>query len=65
VALLEKALDVEPLGEDHREASAFLTDFAVSFRYPGRSAAASEAREARRLCRAFRKAARAALGLKG
>ena len=35
-ALLGKILLVEPLWEGHREDLAALTDYAVSFRYPGR-----------------------------
>ena len=63
VALLEQALDVEPMWEVYRENLAFLSDFAVSSRYPGESADRESAMEARRRCRAFRKAAREALRL--
>lgn len=64
VALLEQALAVEPLWESFREHLAFLTDFAVTFRYPGESADRQTALDARRRCRAFRQTAREALGLK-
>jgi len=64
VALLEKALAAEPLWEVWRADLAFLTEYAVSFRYPGQSASRESAKEARRRCRVFRQAARRALGLK-
>ena len=63
VALLEKALSVEPAWETYREDLAYLSDFAVTFRYPGESADRQSALDARRRCRLFRRAARAALGL--
>lgn len=63
VALLDKVLDVEPLWESFREHLAYLSDFAVSFRYPGESADRAMALDARRRCRAFRLAARQGLGL--
>lgn len=62
-ALLDQVLAVEPLWEDYRAALAYLSDFAVSFRYPGESATRSMALRARDLCRSFRTAARQALGL--
>ena len=64
VALLELALPVEPLWEVYRASLAHLTDYAVSFRYPGQSADREAAKEARLCCRAFRQAAREALRLK-
>ncbi len=60
VALLEQVLSVEPTWETFREDLAFLSDFAVSFRYPGESADRESALDARRR---FRRAAREALGL--
>lgn len=63
VALLELVLEVEPTWEQFRIDLAFLSDFAVSFRYPGESADREAARNAVRRCRLFRKAARTALGL--
>ena len=63
VALLEKALKVEPNWEVFREDLAYLSDFSVVFRYPGESADKKSAIEAKRLCIFFRKIARSALGL--
>ncbi len=63
VALLEQVLDQEPGWEEFREALAYLSDFAVTFRYPGESADRDSALEAQKRCRAFRSAARQALGL--
>jgi len=63
VALLEQVLDAEPVWEDFREDLAYLSDFAVSFRYPGESADAESALDAQRRCRLFRSAAREALRL--
>lgn len=64
VALLEQALDAEPEWETLREDLAYLSDFAVTFRYPGESADRESALDAQRRCRLFRNAARKALGLK-
>ncbi|MBA7640445.1 hypothetical protein ES703_48110 [subsurface metagenome] len=64
VALLEQALDAEPEWETFRENLAYLSDFAVTFRYPGESADRESALDAQRRCRLFRNAARNALGLK-
>ncbi len=63
VALLEQVLEVEPAWETLREDLAFLSDFAVAFRYPGESADRESALDARRRCGIFRRAAREALGL--
>jgi hypothetical protein len=41
----------------------YLSEFAVSFRYPGESADRESALDARRRCRIFRRAALVALGL--
>lgn len=64
VALLDQVLEVEPAWESFREDLAYLSDFAVSFRYPGESADAESAIDAQCRCRQFRIAARDALGLK-
>jgi HEPN domain-containing protein len=64
VALLEQVLGVEPEWETFREDLAYLSDFAVTFRYPGESADAESALDAQRRCRLFRDAACKALGLK-
>jgi len=61
VALLELALAVEPFWEAYRADLAALTDYAVSFRYPGQSADRKAAKDARRSCKVFRKATREAL----
>ena len=64
VVLLDQALAVEPAWSLFRSDLGTLSQFAVTVRYPGPMAARKEALEARRICRAFRLAARAALGLK-
>ncbi len=64
VALLDQILEIEPAWESFREDLAYLSDFAVTFRYPGESADAESAIDAQRRCRQFRIAARDALGLK-
>ncbi|MHC4168377.1 MAG: HEPN domain-containing protein [Planctomycetota bacterium] len=61
-ALLDQTLDDEPTWESFREDLAYLSDFAVSFRYPGESADAESASDAQQRCRRFRDAARGALG---
>jgi HEPN domain-containing protein len=65
VTLLELALPFKPVWECHREDLAFLSDFAVAFRYPGDSADRESARDAWRRCRRFRRAVREALRLEG
>jgi HEPN domain-containing protein len=64
VILMEHVLPLSPEWELFRADLRFLTDFAVSYRYPGMAADRKKALEARRFCRAFRQAARLALGLK-
>ena len=63
VALLEEVLEVEPQWETFREDLAYLSDFAVAFRYPGESADRESALDAQCRCRLFRNVARDALGL--
>jgi len=63
VALLDQALAVQPDWEVFREDLAYLSDFAVSFRYPGESANKESALDAVRKCRFFSKIARSVLGL--
>lgn len=63
LALLDLTLAAEPLWEAHREDLAYLSNFAVAFRYPGESATRAQALAARVRCRRFRQAARAALRL--
>jgi len=55
---------IEPNWEIFREDLAYLSDFAVAFRYPGESADKKSATEAKQLCSFFRKVARSALRLK-
>jgi HEPN domain-containing protein len=62
VALLDQILEDEPAWESFREDLAYLSDFAVAFRYPGESADEESASDAQRHCRRFREAARDALG---
>jgi len=63
VALLEQVLEVQPEWEIFREDLAYLSDFAIAFRYPGESADKKAAVEAKRLCGSFRGIARGVLGL--
>ncbi len=63
VALLEQALTVEPLWESFRFDLAYLSGFAVSFRYPGDLADRESALVARKRCRSFHQAARVSMGL--
>jgi HEPN domain-containing protein len=63
LVLLEQVLAAEPLWESYRADLAYLSDFAVHYRYPGESADRSTALRARSLCRSFRKTARQSLGL--
>jgi len=49
--------------ESFREDLAYLSDYAVTFRYPGESADAESAIDAQRHCQLFRNAARDVLGL--
>ncbi len=64
VALLDQIIDTEQEWESFREDLAYLSDFAVAFRYPGESADAESANDAQQRCRRFRQAARYSLGLK-
>ena len=63
VALLEQVLPHEPLWEVFRADLAYLSDFAVAYRYPGESSTPEQSRSAVKRCRRFREAARLALGL--
>jgi HEPN domain-containing protein len=62
-ALLSAVVGIEPVWERFREDLAYLSDFAVAYRYPGESADRSTAADARKRCRRFRFAVRTALGL--
>ena len=61
--LLDQVVPVEPTWELLRADLAFLSDYAVTFRYLGQGADREEALDARRRCRVFRAVARTALGL--
>jgi HEPN domain-containing protein len=63
VALLNQAIAIEPSWQRFREDLAYLSDFAVAFRYPGESADKATATNARQRCKRFRAAARGALDL--
>ncbi|MHC4324287.1 MAG: HEPN domain-containing protein [Planctomycetota bacterium] len=63
VVLLDQLLEVEPSWENFREDLAYLSDFSVTFRYPGESADAKSAIDAQCRCRRIRIAARRAIGL--
>ncbi|NBX30075.1 HEPN domain-containing protein [bacterium] len=63
VALLERVLAREPLWETFRVDLAYLSDFAVAYRYPGESSTREQARDAVGRCRRFRLVARQALGV--
>ena len=63
-ALLDKVISIEPLWEGFRRSLAFLSDFAISYRYPGESAVKRDAVMARKFCRAFRIEARRVLEMK-
>ena len=61
--LLDQLLAVEPLWESFRPATQNLTDFAVSFRYPGEDATKDEARQSLKDCKTIRHEVRQSLGL--
>jgi HEPN domain-containing protein len=63
VALLEYVLELEPSWEQFREDLAYLSAFAVSYRYPGDAADRDCALDGQQRCRVFRRAARKSLGL--
>lgn len=63
VALLDKVIIVEPIWKSFRETLAYLSGYAISFRYPGEIADRESAIDARNRCRNFRRAARASLKL--
>ncbi len=64
VVLLDKVILLEPLWESHRRNLAYLSDYAVYFRYPGESADRSIALQARSYIRLFRDEARLSLCFK-
>ena len=62
--LLNQTIAVEPLWSSFQPALKQISDFAVQPRYPGFVVTKSEATKALKIVRAFRKEARASLGLK-
>jgi len=58
VTLLEKVLSLEPLWEASRQDLAYLSMFAIAYRYPGETSSKEQARDAIRRCRRFRLAVR-------
>ena len=62
--LLNLVLAAEPLWAMHRQDLDFLSGFSTLPRYPGAKVSRQTALDARARCRAFRKSARLALGLK-
>jgi HEPN domain-containing protein len=63
-ALLGLLLPVEPLWKAYEPAVKELTEYAVSFRYPGESATLTEAKRVLKHCRSLRAEVRRSLGLK-
>lgn len=61
--LLNQLLTIEPLWAAFRPATQNLTDFAVSFRYPGENATKTEARQALKDAKTVRHEVRLSLGL--
>jgi len=61
--LLDQTVEIEPEWEVFREGLAYITDFAINYRYPGESADKNNAMKAHDYCRDFRRAARKSLGL--
>lgn len=62
--LLDLVLSKEPLWEAFREDLTLLTNYAVSYRYPGQAGDRETALDARHRCRRFRRAVRETLRLK-
>jgi len=63
VKLLELVVPVEPLWDAYRPTFRYVSAYAVSFRYPGENAEKGEARDALKICRAFRGVVRVSLQL--
>ena len=61
--LLGLVAEAEPLWMAYEKEFRLLTDYAVEFRYPGASAKLEDARNARNVCKSFRKTARHIFGL--
>ena len=58
VTLMEHVLPFEPLWEALRQDLAFLSDFAVAYRYPGQTSTKEQARDAFARCCCFGQVAR-------
>lgn len=63
LTLYQEVLNVEPGWVVLQPFFAFLTPFAVAYRYPGFSASKSDAKDALTYCRAVRRIVRGSLGL--
>lgn len=63
LVLLNLCLAVEPLWSPYANVVDALSDYAVDFRYPGRSTTLAEARKALKTCKAIRREIRLGLGL--
>jgi HEPN domain-containing protein len=63
IHLLELILPIEPLWESMRVPLGQLTNYAVTFRYPGETATKELAQKATRLCKALRSEIRFSLGI--
>ena len=63
VALLNSVLKWEPTWEVCREDLAYLTEFSVTYRYPGECADKTTAKDAFKRCKRFRTTARRTFGL--
>jgi hypothetical protein len=61
---LHLLLPIEPLWNSYEPAVKSLTEYAVSFRYPGDNATLAEAKIALKHCRSLRAETRHSLGLK-
>jgi HEPN domain-containing protein len=61
--ILNLCLRVEPLWSPYAKAVDAMSDYAVSFRYPGESASLAEARQSLKDCKAIRREVRLSLGL--
>lgn len=62
VQLMHAVIVVEPEWKEFQRHLAYLSEFAVTYRYPGDSADKDMAREAIEFCNQFRQAARSSLG---
>lgn len=61
--LLNLCLQIEPLWSPYAKVVDAMSDYAVDFRYPGRSASLTEARKCLRDCKAVRREIRLSLRL--